>query len=330
MGVSNSLSGGGGGGPINAGPGSSTDNAIVRWDGTGGNDLQNSVVTIDDVGVVAGVTQLNVDNLRLDSNTLSSTDANGNITLAPNGTGQVAIPAATSLSFGSDVYLSRNSANVLQIGTTPGTKGAGIYLSQIQVFDGNNSVQLLAPNIGAVALASGQTVTWSSSATAAYPAQDTSISRIAAGVVGVGTGAAGSFAGTTKETDHIYESANGATWTQGQSSELLTLSTSGTTTDTTANLLPANSIIEAVVARVTTTITTATDWELGDSLAPARFAPPNATMTAGATSVGLTHQADTTHVQTTAAKVRVTTTGTPGAGAIRITVFYRQFVAPTS
>lgn len=30
------------------GPGSSTDNAIVRWDGTGGNTLQNTGVTIDD------------------------------------------------------------------------------------------------------------------------------------------------------------------------------------------------------------------------------------------------------------------------------------------
>lgn len=34
-------------------------------------------------------TALNVDNLRLDGNTVSSTDANGNITLSPNGTGQV-------------------------------------------------------------------------------------------------------------------------------------------------------------------------------------------------------------------------------------------------
>ena len=41
-----------------------------------------------------GADQLNVDNLRLDGNTISSTDTNGDITLDPNGTGKVAVPAA--------------------------------------------------------------------------------------------------------------------------------------------------------------------------------------------------------------------------------------------
>lgn len=128
-------------------------------------------------------------------------------------------------------------------------------------------------------------------------------------------------------------SANGAQWIKGQASELLTLSTIGTTTDTTANLLPANSIIEAVVARVTTTITVATDWKLGDPTTAGRFSAADSTMTAGEVVVG-TVQADQTSAagprQVAAAKVRVTTTGTPGAGVIRITVFYRQFVGPTS
>ena len=47
--------------------------------------------TVD--GVVIGgssvATQISVDNLRLDGNTFSSTDSNGNITIAPNGTGNV-------------------------------------------------------------------------------------------------------------------------------------------------------------------------------------------------------------------------------------------------
>jgi hypothetical protein len=130
--------------------------------------------------------------------------------------------------------------------------------------------------------------------------------------------------------------SNGEQWVNGQASELLTLSTSGTTTDTSANLLPANSIIESVVARVTTTITTATDWKLGDPTSDTRFAATNATMTAGATSIGILQWGGAVATdalgphQPAAAKVRVTTTGTPGAGAIRITVFYRQFVAPTS
>ena len=72
-----------------SGPGSSTDNALTRWDGTAGNLLQNSLVILDDVGVMSGLTQLTVDNLRLDGNTLSSQDTNGNILIDPDGTGFV-------------------------------------------------------------------------------------------------------------------------------------------------------------------------------------------------------------------------------------------------
>jgi hypothetical protein len=134
----------------------------------------------------------------------------------------------------------------------------------------------------------------------------------------------------------VNVTTNGGQWLRGSNSELLTLSTVGSTTDTAGNLLPANSIIESVVARVTTTITTATDWKLGDATQAARFTNANATLVAGTTTVGL-NQADPTvasanlgPVQTSAAKVRVTTTGTPGAGVIRITVFYRQFVPPAN
>ena len=42
-----------------AGPGSSTDNAIVRFDGTAGTQSQNSVVIIDDSGNITGVGTIN-------------------------------------------------------------------------------------------------------------------------------------------------------------------------------------------------------------------------------------------------------------------------------
>ena len=42
-------------------------------------------------------TQVDVDNLRLDSNTLSSTNTNGNITIDPNGTGQVIVDATSAV-----------------------------------------------------------------------------------------------------------------------------------------------------------------------------------------------------------------------------------------
>lgn len=128
--------------------------------------------------------------------------------------------------------------------------------------------------------------------------------------------------------------ANQAQWIAGVISEEITLSTVGLTTNSVADLLPANSIIEAVVARVTTTITLTTNWALGDPTTAARFNPASASLAAGTNSVGLTHVDQTGAAgpkQVAAAKLRITCTGAnPGAGKIRVTVFYRQFAAPTS
>lgn len=153
---------------------------------------------------------------------------------------------------------------------------------------------------------------------------NTSVTEVQLGTGGVAGGTAASYK---------VLGANGETWVRGYSTELLTLSTAGTTTDTTGNLLPANAIIEAVVARVTTTITTATDWQLGDATTPGRFTTVNSTLVAGTTDTGLVHIDQSGAAgprQTAAAKVRVTTTGTPGAGAVRLTVFWRQFTPPST
>jgi hypothetical protein len=50
-----------------------------------------SATIADSTGAVTVSTLLNVDNLRLDGNTLSSTNTNGNIAVTPNGTGEVDI-----------------------------------------------------------------------------------------------------------------------------------------------------------------------------------------------------------------------------------------------
>lgn len=137
-------------------------------------------------------------------------------------------------------------------------------------------------------------------------------------------------------TSLAVNGANGESAAIKSISESITLSTGGATTDSSANLLPANSLILAVVARVTTTITTATDWKLGDANVAGRFTAANSTLTAGTTDISSVQwKADTTAanagpIQVAAAKLRITTTGTPGAGAIRVTVFYVPFTAPTS
>ena len=246
----------------------------------------------------------------------------------------------------------------------------------------------------------------------------------------------------------VQASANGANWVHGQVSELLALTSGASNHDSVANLLPANAVIEAVTARVTTTISggslavgtitmsgvavadetfvigaqtftwkaarggvgevtiganqaaavtnivtavtadlatvtaadgagdtvvvtavaggtagnaivfteastnmavdgagtlggtsagvNVTSWTLADTATAARFAAANTTLTTSGNSIGIkqwlggvaTDAAGPT--QAAAAKVRITTDQIVQAGAARITVFYRQFVAPTA
>jgi len=97
------------------GPGSATDDAIVTFDGTTGKLVQNSLGILSSAGALSGLTQLDVDNLRLDGNTLSSTDTNGNILVAPNGTGGVRLGASAT------DYWNVSSAGVMQ------PQGAAVY-----------------------------------------------------------------------------------------------------------------------------------------------------------------------------------------------------------
>ena len=70
-------------------------NIILLPNGTGVVDVQKTLTTLDQIitGTVTITGQLNADNLRLDGNTLSSTDANGNINFVPNGTGIITLSA---------------------------------------------------------------------------------------------------------------------------------------------------------------------------------------------------------------------------------------------
>lgn len=71
-------------------------NLILVANGTGVIDFQSAVTSVDQTitGTLAVAGQLNADNLRLDGNTLSSTNLNGNIILDPNGTGLIEMGAA--------------------------------------------------------------------------------------------------------------------------------------------------------------------------------------------------------------------------------------------
>jgi len=126
--------------------------------------------------------------------------------------------------------------------------------------------------------------------------------------------------------------------------ELVTLSTTlgATFTDSVANLLLADAIIQAVVIRVQTAITNTgtaiTGLTVGDSATAARFINNYTTLTTAGNKVGLLHMEGsiTTDaagpVQNAAAKVRITHVGADGtttvtAGKVRLQVYYKRFVA---
>lgn len=160
-----------------------------------------------------------------------------------------------------------------------------------------------------------------------------------AGRVGIGTTAPATALdvnGTVNAlTEQVTASANGATRTSSSWTESITLNTGAAFTDSTTDL-PANSLIDAVACRITTTITTAANWSVGVSGTTARFSASNSTLTAGTTSVGLQQwQGSVTTdaagpVQTATAKLRITLNANPGNGVIRCSVFSRTFTAPTS
>ena len=82
-------SGGGGGGSGDVtGPGSSTGNAVARFDGTGGKTLKNSGVTVDDSNNMTVAGDITVEGsdvvIKNGSNTATiSIDSDGNVTITP-------------------------------------------------------------------------------------------------------------------------------------------------------------------------------------------------------------------------------------------------------
>lgn len=90
-------------------------NLVLVANGTGIIDAQSVMTTLGQtVTGVMGITgQLNIDNLRLDANTISSTDLNGNIALSPNGSGIVStsaniVPSSGTLDLATPTSLFQN------------------------------------------------------------------------------------------------------------------------------------------------------------------------------------------------------------------------------
>ena len=102
-----------------------------------------AITIADSTGVVSVSTQLAVDNLNLSGNTLSSSDTNGNIILAPNGTGDVYLDADTIRvgDSNTNVTITSNGTADLILNTNSGTNSGSITIQ-----DGVNGNILIATN----------------------------------------------------------------------------------------------------------------------------------------------------------------------------------------
>ena len=137
------------------GPASSTDNAVVRFDGTTGKLIQNSTVTLSDTGVLT-VPEL--------STTSITSTGNNPIVIAPDGTGDVHLNA-DSVRIGdnnTDATLITRGTGDLLLTTNEGSATEGV----IRIYDGANGNITLTPNgTGQVQVGSDQVVTLTASQT---------------------------------------------------------------------------------------------------------------------------------------------------------------------
>lgn len=131
-----------------------TSGAVALKTGAIGNSqLANSSVTIGSTSIslggatttVSGIQQLDVDNIRLDGNEISSTNANGDISLNPNGTGSVDVNDARITSLGTPTqatdaatksYVDSVASGLDVKESVRATTTANINLSGVQTIDG--------------------------------------------------------------------------------------------------------------------------------------------------------------------------------------------------
>lgn len=104
-------------------------NLILTANGTGVVDIQSAMLTLGQTvtGTMAITGQLNIDNLRLDANIISSQNLNGDITVSPNGSGQ----------FVTTALFRPSTDNALDLATAS-NRFANIYLGG-SISNGTNS-----------------------------------------------------------------------------------------------------------------------------------------------------------------------------------------------
>ena len=122
---------------------SATTGAVIIKGGVGIAKNLNVGGTTTFTGLVDMNTSLDVDNLRLDGNVLSSTNTNGDITLTPNGSGNVVLSSDLRIN-GNDIQASDGNTNITLTSNTLTTFAGDLKINgnDIQASDGSTAITL--------------------------------------------------------------------------------------------------------------------------------------------------------------------------------------------
>lgn len=95
-----------------SGPASSTDNAVARFDGTGGKTLQNSVLLVGDTGNITGAGTLNTHTIPGGTGTFALHNIDNSFTAGQSITGNVGIGVTKSATTGEHLVIQNDGDNV--------------------------------------------------------------------------------------------------------------------------------------------------------------------------------------------------------------------------
>lgn len=252
----------------------------IKAAGVSNNQLANSAVTIGSTSVslgatvtaFAGLTQLDVDNVRIDGNTVSTTDTNGNLVLNPNGTGRVSI------------------ANAYTLPRVDGTAG------QVLVTDGVGAVTFQSPssnsftiagNTGTDTFSTGQTLTFTGTAPIVTAVTDNTVTISA------------SDATTTAKGVASFADANFTVTTGAVTAKNITLGSSTLTLGSTTNTLAGLQQLDVDNIRINGNEISSTDTNGDISL------NPNGTGVVAVNTARITGVADPVDPQDAATKAYV-------------------------
>jgi len=128
-------------------------NLEIASQGTGIVDIQSAMTTIGQTitGTASVTGQFNADNIRIDGNTISSTDTNGNIEFTPNGSGQVNFNSARISAY-------QLNANTVALSEKIDTNKIASFSSNADIViepQGTGTVDFKVPAQGTVGAAGG-------------------------------------------------------------------------------------------------------------------------------------------------------------------------------